>query len=359
LIINLSLSFYLYQKTIIVKKAVGLAILLMMISALCFSQDTTKKAAGQVDVQVDPGAISHQLDSLTLRIQINPNNDTAYLTRAYIRYGLMKDFHGAIIDCTQAIRCKHFLPDAYGMRASVKDSLLDYKGAIADLDSAILFLPPNAPALPVEQLYAARAFAKDCLGDFAGAVADCNKQIQMNPNLSMSYCQRAYAKIGLEDYKGAIADNDRAIALDSTNVAAFNNRAFEKNKLKEYASAIADCNIALKRDTGTAITAYAYANRGHARHGLKDYQNAAADFDKSIQLAPRNAVAYYYRGLQEYDLKDIKAALADFDKAIELEPDTRPFYTARADAKDAAGDHAGAKSDKAKAATITTKSQKI
>jgi tetratricopeptide (TPR) repeat protein len=342
-----------------VKKTAGLAILFMMIGALCFSQDTLKKAAEQVAVQVDPGSISHQLDSLTLRIQLNPNNDTAYLTRAYIRYGLIKDFQGAIIDCTQAIRCKHFLPDAYGMRAFAKDSLLDYKGAVADLDSALLALPPNAPVIPVGQIYAARAFAKGCLGDFAGALADCDKEIQLTPNSSMAYGRRAFAEHGLEDYKGAIGDNDKAIALDSTNVSAYNNRAFEKNKLKDYAGAVADCNTAILRDTGTIVKAYAYANRGHARHGLKDYHNAAADFDRSIQLAPRNAFVYYYRGLQEYDLKDLKAALADFDKAIEFEPDTRLFYTARADAKDAAGDHAGAKSDKAKAATLTTKYQKI
>ena len=70
-------------------------------------------------------------------------------------------------------------------------------------------------------------------------------------------------------------------------------------------------------------------------------------------------MVYYYRGLQEYDLKDYKSATADFDKAIALGPEDRPFYTARANLKDAIGDHAGAKKDRAKAATLKMGYMKI
>ena len=58
----------------------------------------------------------------------------------------------------------------------------------------------------------------------------------------------------------------------------------------------------------------------YAKHELKQYKEAIGDFDKAIELNPKDAYAYYNRGNAKHDLKQYKEAIADFDKAIELNP---------------------------------------
>ena len=49
-------------------------------------------------------------------------------------------------------------------------------------------------------------------------------------------------------------------------------------------------------------------------------KEAIADFDKAIELNPKDARAYYNRGVVKDELKQYKEAIADYDKAIELNP---------------------------------------
>ncbi|MCU0498051.1 MAG: TIR domain-containing protein, partial [Anaerolineae bacterium] len=56
---------------------------------------------------------------------------TAYFERAKQRYG-EKDYHGAIVDYTEAIRIRPDDADAYNNRGLARNDLKDYTGAIAD-----------------------------------------------------------------------------------------------------------------------------------------------------------------------------------------------------------------------------------
>ena len=62
----------------------------------------------------------------------------------------------------------------------------------------------------------------------------------------------------------------------------------------------------------------AYQNRGLAKTGLKEYTGAIKDFNKEIELNPKNAVTYFMRGLIKYSLGNKQGALDDLSKAGEL-----------------------------------------
>ena len=62
---------------------------------------------------------------------------------------------------------------------------------------------------------------------------------------------------------------------------------------------------------------------------LKQYKEAIADYDKAIELNPKDAKAYYNRGNAKHQLKQYKEAIADYDKAIELNPKDANAYNNR------------------------------
>ena len=66
-----------------------------------------------------------------------------------------------------------------------------------------------------------------------------------------------------------------------------------------------------------------------AKFELKQYKEAIADFDKAIELNPKNADIYNNRGniFWVYIISsNTKKLFADFDKAIELNPKLHVIY---------------------------------
>ena len=76
-----------------------------------------------------------------------------------------------------------------------------------------------------------------------------------------------------------------------------------------------------------------YFKLGKQKYNKKDYQGAIADYDKAIELNPKDARAYYNRGTAKNELKQYKEAIADYDKAIELNPKDADAYNNRGTAK--------------------------
>ena len=67
-----------------------------------------------------------------------------------------------------------------------------------------------------------------------------------------------------------------------------------------------------------AKLAGAYSSRGVAYAKRREYDQAIADYDKAIDLDPKNAKAYYQRGYV-YDIKgEHDRAMADYNKAMGL-----------------------------------------
>jgi eukaryotic-like serine/threonine-protein kinase len=71
-----------------------------------------------------------------------------------------------------------------------------------------------------------------------------------------------------------------------------------------------------------------YNNRGIEKYNLNDIEGALADYNKAIEIDPKNSNAYNNRGnLRTDKLNDTKGALADYNKAIEIDPQNAyPYY---------------------------------
>jgi tetratricopeptide (TPR) repeat protein len=106
------------------------------------------------------------------------------------------------------------------------------------------------------------------------------------------------------------------------------------------------CNTVIKSDrVKDDLRARALIGRGFAQIVQGDRASAMADFDESIRLAP-TATAHSYRGALRIDREEFDAAVSDFDRAIELEPRNAEYHRLRGYAHSQRKDHARAIADK-------------
>ena len=123
---------------------------------------------------------------------------------------------------------------------------------------------------------------------------------------------------------------------------AYSNRGVAKKAKGDLDGAIADYNRAIELDPKDAS---AYYNRGNAKKAKGDLDGAIADYNRAIELDPKLAIAYYNRGNAKDDKGDLDGAIADYNRAIELDPKYAIAYNNRGFAKEARGDLDGAIAD--------------
>ena len=153
------------------------------------------------------------------------------------------------------------------------------------------------------------------LGDYKGAIADYDTAIRLKPDLAEAYYNRGVAKQKLGQHVAAIADYDTTIRLKPDLATAYFNRGGAKRDLGQHVAAIADYDttIRLKPDYANA-----YLNRGIAKRDLGQHLAAIADFDTAIRLKPDYANAYLNRGIAKVLLNRISEAKRDVRTALRL-----------------------------------------
>jgi len=196
---------------------------------------------------------------------------------------LEKDYEGAIVEFSRAIKVNPDYAEAYYSRGTLKNYLEDYIDAIADLTKAIE-LNPNFPAA-----YHNRAFSNRRLKNYKAAIFDNTKAIELNPDYTISYAARGTSKRDLKDHIGAIADYTKAIELNPNFSAAFSNRGISKKNLKDYEGAISDYNKAIELNPDYIG---AYVNRGVAKETIGDLSGACKDYRKAVSLGYEDAVEW-------------------------------------------------------------------
>jgi tetratricopeptide (TPR) repeat protein len=212
-------------------------------------------------------------------------------------------------------------------RSQITENLIVYKPISEEIkvkSSATIIITDN-----VEEYYN-RGLSKNSLQDYKGAIADFTKAIEIKPEYALAYYERGLAKYFLQDYKGAIADNTKAIELEFEGASAYYVRGLAKIGLQDNKGAIADNTKAIELEPEYAS---AYYERGLAKNSLQDYKGAIADFTKAIEIKPEFARAYYVRGNAKGKLQDTRGAIADFTMAIELYPNNKEAFYNRGLAK--------------------------
>jgi tetratricopeptide (TPR) repeat protein len=73
-------------------------------------------------------------------------------------------------------------------------------------------------------------------------------------------------------------------------------------------------------------TADQYFKSGMAKYHGGDNDGAESDFDRAIELAPRDAASYLARGLVREAKNDFKRAIFDFDRALDFGLSNKEIY---------------------------------
>jgi len=96
---------------------------------------------------------------------------------------------------------------------------------------------------------------------------------------------------------------------------------------------------------GGPQTAADYTARGMARQSKGDTDGAMADFDKALDLDPKDLKACYQRGLARQAKGNWDGAVADFSAIISVDPKNADAFSGRGFVKQARGDLDGALAD--------------
>ena len=115
-----------------------------------------------------------------------------------------------------------------------------------------------------------------------------------------------------------------------------------KRKLGRWAEAIEDYDRALQLDPRDAR---AYADRGLAKSELGRWAEAIQDLDRALQLDPRDAYACTNRGVSKARMGRYAEAIEDYDRALELDPRHVLAYVNRGTSKAELGRRAEAIED--------------
>ncbi|WP_293901232.1 caspase family protein [Phenylobacterium sp.] len=177
-----------------------------------------------------------------------------------------------------------------------------------------------APVAPLTPRTAAdwrlAAMADRRAGALDKAVADYGQALQVNPGDTESLYARGVLHVERSEWDPAIADFDAVLKLRPKNSGAYNNRGRARDGKGDVAGAIADATEAI-RLAPRSDAPYRARARYYRRQASWDL--ALADANQVVALQP-DGDAYYQRGAV-YDGKgDVAAARADYDKALDLDP---------------------------------------
>lgn len=185
----------------------------------------------------------------------------------------------ALEDLEQAEEIDDSIPDIYITRSAIFCEEDDYEVAQEEIELAAEFVPDHPTVLNIRGLI---AYHYD---DFDEAIEWYDKCLEANPSYSVAYSNRALVHIYLDDYDEAEADYARSI------------------------------EVAPARSTG-------HANFGWYLNSYKDDTAAAKEqFDKALQLNPRDTTALYYRADIAFDENDFETYVRDMLIAVDAAPD--------------------------------------
>src|SRR6266513_1572181 len=96
----------------------------------------------------------------------------------------------------------------------------------------------------------------------------------------------------------------------------------------------------------SAFAADDYNSRGLAKEAKGDHDGAIADYNRAIELDPKQPRSYMNRGFAKEAKGDLDGAIADYNRANELDPKLAAAdYNNRGITKEGKGDHDGAIAD--------------
>ena len=173
-------------------------------------------------------------------------------------------------------------------------------------------------------------------GNYQKAVEFFTKAINIYNRDSDSYYFRGEANQGLGNHNEAIADFKKSMTMDGIGYKANTNYmiGYSYIQLEDFDNALIHLNkaISIKSDKGGYYYSrgYVYLNQEKWDEALKDYEVAKVKYLKKKEKLDE----YFYSeiGYVHYNLGSLKLAIDNYDKAIEINPKEGFFYSDKGDA---------------------------
>ncbi|XP_060149591.1 tetratricopeptide repeat protein 6 [Globicephala melas] len=300
------------------------------------------------------GRINEALDDLNYINKYNKNNAEAYISRAEIFRG-KKDSTLAIVNYTQAIKCKPMDADIYFRRGEmyeIENKVL----AIDDFTKCIFYDPRRTDALfkrgmfyyenenwiaaeedfttllnidpqnSQARTYRGRVYFKQHF--YKQATQDLSTAIHLDPNnwLALYYRACLFRKSNplraLQDYSVSALINDGC-----ENLSCFLHRGTLYTDLKLWLLAVCDFEAVISLER-TIILPYINIGLIYLLH-LDNYIEATRYFSEAIRLDPMYIQSYICRAEAYHKLHKLKKAVRELSRAIHLQPDGIQLYIIR------------------------------
>lgn len=239
----------------------------------------------------------------------NFNDADAYAVSGFIKEE-SNDNKGAIEDFTKSIEINGDNDMAYLGRGIASANLMGFVDAFSDLNKASNLGSPS----PLTYLYS--GYAKDCLEETEYAIADYESAIEIDPTITGA-CNNIGAIYGnLEEYETAIDYFDSELSDNGEEINTLKNRAETAYYLEKYEKALEDAKKVIQIEPAQVKDNLNYYYiRGACNLFLDNeekYPEAIDDFTSVIKYEPDNADAYSLRGLVKYELYGAEKAKEEF-----------------------------------------------
>ena len=140
------------------------------------------------------------------------------------------------------------------------------------------------------------------------------------------WATQGYEQLTQDQYAEALNSFQQALSQESTHTDSLYGSARAKFKLERYQEAIHDFDRLINLIPKNATY---YSERGVALHLAGDNQRALADFDEGVVLEPLNPYRYSSRAYIKDRMQNYQGAIDDYTKAIELDPEDAISYNNR------------------------------
>ena len=127
--------------------------------------------------------------------------------------------------------------------------------------------------------------------------------------------QEGLLKAKERDFQSAVELYNLAIEIQPDNADVYSDRGVAYYHLKKLNLSLMDMDKALELDS---TNPYRYASRAYIKDACGDTEGAIADYKRTIELDPEDAIAFNNLGLLEEKLGRQNAAKVNFKKADEL-----------------------------------------
>lgn len=163
--------------------------------------------------------------------------------------------------------------------------------------------------------------------DYKGAVDVFKSALSVSPTDSLALNGIIRANTLLEDYKEAQKWIATALEAYPNNPDFLFRRGIIQNLNGYHDKAILDFESALSQNPNSSLRVQILLNKASAHFKLEQFAESLADYNKVLELEPRNFNAYNFRGLVNFRLGYYIDAVTDYTTAIDLDPTSPlPYY---------------------------------